>query len=462
MKRSLLWLLGLLGTLVLIWLGATAYVGYLLEDHYRQQLRLQAERFDFLGIEVRHGLYERGVFGSRAETVYVDAESGRTLCRLRHDLRHGPLFPSRRLIGLAAIDSRLILPAGLRREHLVLEGADHPLKAESFMALDGFFISRIKAPAAAWRADGGRLAWSPLHGRIELKQGLRQKLSMDFELSRLKGRTENQSEGFAFEGMKLTAWNDQDPAGMNGTQELTLDIHRAELLGDASARAAMESFSLTGQGSWSGGIMNSTTAVRLGSLKSSGIAVQQGALDLRTENVDRTALQELQALQNAPEGAAQGRGTERAAIRRVVKEILQAAPSLEISRLQFRTGNGTVRFQGMVAYRPVGSVPLGDTAELIRQCEAQAEIAVPRKLALKAVSIALSLFKSFRLEGDRQSDGRDGHGSAAKQARQWLGALRAMGLIDEEDGRYATSAGLQAGVLSVNGVRLMDLATMQE
>jgi uncharacterized protein YdgA (DUF945 family) len=451
MQQTLIRIGACLTGLGLVWLTAVWVIGGSVQSQYNEQLKRQQQELQPFGIVVRQREYQRDLFTSQAETVYVSEHDGRVMARLKHGIRHGPLLMDQDSLGLASLHSRLYLSAELHQAHLSLKPGQAILTASSSLSLGGQLSSRLEAPAAVWTTGNSRLAWSELSGRIEHEAGDLGPLSLSLNLASLKARRSRDGRSFDCQGLEMTYVSEPgtEKIQVERSMNLSIDSMRSER-GDGHSSA--QAIRLTARSFESRGMVNGTAGLSADTLRSGGKVFQEGRLDLRFANIDRSALRELRTSGSIlVEDDVQGRrGRSDELRKRAFSKLLQASPEVAVPRLRARTGNGTLSLQGQAAFKSQDDRSPVSLGSAIKGLRAEVDLRMPKDVAAWVVGMVLS-------RKEDQGEGPKLQATVTEQGDRWLKGLSALGLINREQGAYTASARLVDGLLSLNGMEVLDL-----
>jgi len=451
MQKTLIRIGACLAGLAFVWLTAVWVIGGSVQSQYKEQLKRQQQELQSFGIVVRQGEYQRDFFTSQAETVYVSEHDGRVMARLKHGIRHGPLLMDQDILGLASVHSRLSLSTELRQEHLSLDSGQAILTANSSLSLAGQLNSRLAAPAAVWTTDSSRLAWSELSGRIEHDAAGQGPLSLSLNVASLKARRSGDGRSFDCQDLEMTYVSEPgtEKIQVERTMNLSIDSMRSAR-GDA--RSSAQTIRLTGRSFESRGMVNGTAGLSADTLRSGGKVFQEGRLDLRFANIDRSALGELRTSGSilVEDGVQGRRGRSNELRKRAFSKLLQASPEVAVPRLRARTGNGTLSLQGQAGYKPQDDRSPVSLGSAIKGLTAEVDLRMPKDVAAWVVGMVLSRKED---QGERPTL----QAPVKEQGDRWLKGLSALGLINREQDAYTASARLVDGLLSLNGMEILDL-----
>ncbi len=459
MQRAVIWFLCLAVVLALPLFAAPVYIGDQVKARFTENMNTQRDYLHKLNLELRTVSYQQELYGARAKVLYADRETGSTLCSAVHDIRHGPFLFSKSVFGLAAIDSRIEIPEHLKKKHLSIADNASPLTAESLMGFDGSVTSSIASPQLSWHSKQIGFSWDSLQGNLLAERNSKKRLFLDLRLPNLELKEPKSKSRYLLEQVGLNSSWKQDREGENGNQTFSLTADRFTTQAGSASGPSMRSFTVSSSGQWSQGMMNSSLELRFAAFKAGALSLEQGVLQASLENLNQSAMQRFLKLAQASEKQeAKPSLATISELQRLAVELLRSSPSLEISRLQFQTGNGTVSLQGRLGYQSGGeALSLKDEKALLDRLKGEADLAVPKDFAVRIISVPLSF--SALLEPDKHQ----GFGQkrldtyAAERARAWLGILRSTGFIEKSGARYSTRASLDNGRLAVNGIQMLDL-----
>jgi uncharacterized protein YdgA (DUF945 family) len=425
-------------------------------------VQTQSKHLARLNLKASVEVYEQELYGARAEVRYAEQDSGRSLCRVVHDIRHGPFLFARNAFGLAAIDSSLRAAEGPAMKPLTVAGNASPLTAESLLGFDGSVTSRIASPRVTWSTEELRLSWESLTGKLVGQSDTRQSLSMGFDIPRLEVIRPQEQESYLLEQVEINSSLRQSLEGASGEQTFSLAADELTSRTGSSFGTSLRSLTVTSNGRWSQGMMNSSLDLRFASLQSSAVSVEHGVLQTRLENLDRAALERFLELSRYAERQKDKPSlADLTELQRLAADLLKASPSFEVTRLQLQTGNATVSLQGRLRYAhpPGASISLENEETMLGRLRGTADLAVPEDFAVRIIAVPFTFSALLQPEKHKGLGKGSLDAYAAERARGWLSILRSVGFIEKERGRYTTRASLENGRLAVNGIQVLDLTT---
>jgi uncharacterized protein YdgA (DUF945 family) len=92
---------------------------------------------------------------------------------LRHHIAHGPV-PGFAALGLARIDTEIVIPDEARTKLRDSVGTDQPLKIVTLLGYAGGGTTTVESPAFTYNATGeaGRVEWRGIQGRVNFSRGM--------------------------------------------------------------------------------------------------------------------------------------------------------------------------------------------------------------------------------------------------------------------------------------------------
>jgi uncharacterized protein YdgA (DUF945 family) len=348
-------------------------------------------------------------------------------------IHHGPICGFA-CLGLARIESRLVLPDALQAAVARLYGTAPPLSIDSRLGFLGGGTTRISSPALKDAAlDGGsRMNWGGLQSTLTYT---RQNQSMTIHGS--------------IPSLELTSAN----GSRVELHTMVLDSARQRilpLLYAGNIDFAIGSIAFTGprgtnpttialvhyvvKTTTEAGFMDTTSQLSAGAISSAALRLQGVHLDLTFTHLQIEALQALnkniQAFNRQPLGAsALNTGPLLAAIRGPATDLLLNQPALKLDRISIVTQNGQVLLTGVVRLNGLVAADLDDGAD-------------PRAL-LQRIAADIDVSADDAALADLP-------GAGAAAAAQ-LGRLAQDGFVQHDPGVWRAKLHYEHGALSVNG-----------
>ncbi|MDR2188204.1 MAG: YdgA family protein [Azonexus sp.] len=165
------------------YIGAAAYSGNVVQEKYEEELNKAGQMLPFLKIVDRQ--YEKGLFSSTAtyglQLGCAGPEGGEAktaTLTFRDHIAHGPL-PGFSSVGLARIDTEIVLPPGTPEVLRQWVGSLKPEAIRSTVGFDGASMTRVELPAGEIKSEQGRLHWQAIRASFAVDGG-RTTISEDF------------------------------------------------------------------------------------------------------------------------------------------------------------------------------------------------------------------------------------------------------------------------------------------
>jgi uncharacterized protein YdgA (DUF945 family) len=164
---------GAVAALGVAWAGSTALIGAQVEKKLAAQADALTQQFPAL--KVTEQRYEKGFFSAtRTTTLQLGcqppagapgAPAKPVTLTVRDRILHGPV-PGGRALGIALIESELVLPEELQQKVTKLFGDRQPLQVRTVVGLLGGFDTEITSPAFELELEGEQLSWKGLQGTM--------------------------------------------------------------------------------------------------------------------------------------------------------------------------------------------------------------------------------------------------------------------------------------------------------
>lgn len=424
--------------------------------------------------------YERGWICSRARTRLILegdlARAARLAAGLPEDgappallldqrIRHAlPLRPGQGWTPiLAQVETRLELQPPWDEAARFYFDNEAPLRAETVLALDGTSSTRLGSPAyqgGVRGLPGSSLRWAGLDGTIDLSaDGRRVRSRLQLPSLALAAAEVD----LALEGLSATGdyrrgtgglWLGEGVLGLELLQ-LRVPDPESEQPGEAAlvVRGLRQRAALLEED----GLLTLGADAALAEGVFGPLRVASGRLELQLRRLDASAYaqvvegtRQLQALALDEE---QLMAMMSAMLQDALPRLLARSPAIEITRLEFSTSGGAVRFQGRLAYAaaPGGAVP-DDPEALIPRLTGEARFEAPETV-LRAV-LAATIEPRLRVLAEAQEpppSAEEITRAVALLVEEQIQGLVDDGVVESADGAYRAHLELADGRLSLNG-----------
>lgn len=435
-----------LGTIVLLWLGASFIVGGMARDQYLNFLKTQTSG----SLTLTNVRYDRGLFSSTALTRAALIDPGKGSGKefavlLEHVLRHGPLplgvkgeiRPALAQMETFPVDASLQPEAA--GKILTAVPALEQTRATTWFDFQGQADCVMQTPIitmvdaeknTSFTADAGtlRFQYNPsgptLDGELNLPELQMQDENGKFYLHGLHGR---------FDLLESL------PRLYVGKVATVLD--RVDIETSAFFPVSLTGLRFSSDSGIEGNRLFYLQNATLDSLRAGEKTYGPIVFDIALRNLDAHSVSEFQSRMQSMYGQSGGVTETRLNMlkKEFVDKLLAGNPEFEISRFSISTDEGDLESRLGIRLAGTGSVTLTNPFLLLQRLEIRADVSVKEDLARYAATMA---FASGLVGGRTTSD---------QFYEEQIGALLEKELLIRDGDRLKSNATLLQGRLRVNG-----------
>ncbi len=446
----------LFSILVLALFIAPGLIGFKAQSRYQEIISSIQQS----GLEVTSSKYQRGWFGSQADTEFtlslpLDVEAAELKFSMHSDIVHGPLSPEGG-VALASVgtyfktDGKALFP----------EGENKILNTRIGLGGNGKTLITIPALKFAGGAGGPEIQFGGAEGEVLFDTGFTQ-LDIDLTIPEFwLGGAEGES--FRVTGVTLGSKSKAGTSNLrlgNGK----LGVKQIDFINPKNSVAVkIDAISLYGDTREDGDNIAFTANYSINAIAVNDAGYGPAEISLEFENIPVVVAARLQKGMQEIRGNKLSREQQRMAMMGLVMgagpELLKANPKLSIKRLFVKTPNGDVEGSLFVAADGLLWSEIGNIQAVLQKLNADASIRLPEKLlrSLLEKQAEQSVMQHIEMrnkmgESTEMPSTEEIQTIGQNLVEQRLGDLLQQGVL-ERDGEYISStAKLGAGLLSVNG-----------
>lgn len=428
-------------------------------------------------LEIVSKSYKRGWLSSSSKATYLikDADIESLEIIEEDTIYHGPIP-----IGLiskgkfmlkpvmAIIETKAEINTNSEEDYSDLVNTLPALQADTILSLKGYGTTELSIPSVEQKLEDGKtLKWTGLDGLIDFTPEL-------YSVSSVMNSGELQIEDNAFR-LKMAGINIESnldyPASNYKNPLGNIDIKIEEFSsegkdGDDLNKVTLTNLELTGSTDQKGNLLNHTHSLGFETLTVGGNSYGPGIYELQIRNIDKKAFDEIQiALEQSQEYEGPA-ATEMltAELMKVLPDLFKNAPSIEITKLSIKTGEGEINGHAVISVSG-DSIDKPELAAnpifLLAALSAEVKLSVSKPLLD-------NLLKDYKIEEITDEKNANNEEIPTRQELQNLGNERAQaeikqmldqGVLIIKDGSYEIEAVYGLGQIKVNGQSL-DLGSL--
>ncbi|MCF8029471.1 MAG: YdgA family protein [Desulfohalobiaceae bacterium] len=386
-------------------------------------------------------VYDRGVFTSRARTRISLRSRDAPAMLLRHKINHGPFFYADRYLGLGRVETTAEFVSGNHTELQNVFEERIPLRARTYIALDGSVLSRVTSPSASWKKQEMQMVWGGMNASIAWQEKEKKKLNVDFYLPRIKFSPPEEAGEVLLSDMRWQQsvnWNQQDWIE-HGEGSFTCSRIKAS---SGEGRASLEDISLESRTQLQKKLLRSKSVYRFRKGRFGDFRVPRGNLTIHMENIDPAVQAQMGSVlyRQSPDNIT------REEVEKLARGFLSRSPELE-STLHLKTEDGSVRMDISSVFDGSGKLNLRALG-LVSRLSFSVRGSVPQRIGVRLAALPARFIGKDQSLGEEEALSKSER--VERQARKWLKRLREKGYITRDSGSYASSLQLKQGMLTIN------------
>jgi len=456
-------------------LGLPYWFGMKAEHEYNNLMETVSE---FEKVEIVSKSYKRGWLKSSAEITFSINEGNENPIKIieKDTIYHGPVpigLLSKGKVNLkpvmAVIETKAELTTGSENEFSDLFDSLHPLDFETTLSLNGNGTTIVSIASVDRKLKEGKtLKWSGLEGLINFTPDLKE-VSSVINSSQI----EIKDDSFLLSISGINIDSNLDYPASNYTNPLgDIDVRIEEFSSEGKDDGELNKVTLTdlqftGATNQNGNLLNHTHSLGFETLIVGKNSYGPGIYELELRNINKGAFekiqQELNEDQNTPQSAAASEALW-AQIMKVLPQLLEGSPEIELTKLNIKTGDGELLGHAMISVN-------GDSLDnpglatnplfLLTAVSAKVTLSVSKPLLE-------NLLKDYKIEEITDEKNSQNEKLPDDKELQNLGKTKALSEIKQmmdqnilviKDGNYEIVATYRLGQITLNGNPL-DLSSL--
>jgi uncharacterized protein YdgA (DUF945 family) len=374
-----------IGVMAVLLVGAPWVIGNVAEDRVDRGLEGVVRAAPYLGIVDRK--YTRGWFRSEQEVTFellggaLRPFGARSRFTVRNEILHGPVLGLSGL-GLARVNSKLVLDPAIRAELIKVFGTDEPLRVSTRVGFLGGGTTSLSSEAREIRLDdGGTISWDDLDIAIGYSSSF-DSMDVKGDWPRFEARNPRLKSFLRMEDLVLDMSSERVKGHLYLTDgEFTIDD--LTFASDGVAPTTLKDVEFAVDSQDDGDFTSIATRMGSGRLYG-GLLRAQGGLELTAMHYDFTVrrlhTETLVHIANAIAESYQRPATA-ALLPDATLELLKHDPELVIDRVGFETKDGAAYLKGIVRLKGATEKDLRMGAlSLIQRVEADLSFEAPQKV----------------------------------------------------------------------------------
>lgn len=364
--------------------GAPWVIGNVAEDRVDRGLDAMVQAAPYLGIAERK--YTRGWFRSEQEVTFevlgaaLRPFGASSRFTVHNEILHGPVLGFSG-VGLARVNSSLVLDPRIRAELVKSFGTDTPLRVSTRIGFLGGGTTTLSSEAREVQlADGGTISWDDLEIDVGYSRNL-DSMSVTGDWPRFEARNPRLKSFLRLEDLVLDMSSERVKGHLYQTDG-DFSIDDLTFASDGLAPTTMKDLKFVVDTTDDGDFMS--IATRFGSGRLYGGQLRSQGLEFRAMHYDFTArrlhTETLVHISNAIAESYQ-RPAAAALVPDATLELLKHDPELLIDRVGFETKDGTAYLTGVV--RLVGATEKDlrmGALSLVERLDADLHFEAPQKV----------------------------------------------------------------------------------
>lgn len=439
--------------------GAPAVIGIKAEARYQ----LAVERIQQSGLKVISHSFDRGWFGSTAETGFLlvrpdysaaPSESESLRLSLKSTISHGPLVSNG--VGLAEIDSEI------KFGEKAIFPPNYPAEIHTLVEFDGKGATRVNLPPAdiAGSAEMPDLSFGGLSGEMKFDSRNR-----DIALHSVLQHLRISSAGQKLAELGETRLETNSRTSVSGLMLGSGEFRMQRLMlrdSESGDQVVMNELAVSVESSEESEQVSAVAGYRMERIEVGGEVYGPGVLQVELKRLDGPVLARLQQnvaqLKNQTMSDAQRGMALLGVVMDAGSELLKSDPSIVIKPLRLVTPDGTV--EGEISLRGDGlrMADISSIPALAGKLVADLSLRVPEKLfremLIQQVGKELERQIAVMVEQGANAPEMDQdqlRQLAEQQVEEQLNHWLSQQIIERDGENLATVASLSSGLLTVNG-----------
>ena len=340
--------------------GLPYWFGMKAEHEYNNLTETVSE---FENLEIVSKSYKRGWLKSSAETTFLINEGKETSFKIieKDTIYHGPVpigLLSKGKLNLkpvmAVIETKSEITTATKKEYAELIESLPPLNFETTLALNGHGTTVVSIPSVDKKLEDGKtLKWSGLSGAINFTPDLK-KVTTDINSSNIE--IEDDTFRVHISGIDINS-NLHYPAS-NYTNPLgDIDVRIGEFSSEGKDdgelnKVTLTNLQFTGFTNQNGNLLNHTHSLEFETLTVGGNSYGPGIYELELRNINKGAFEEIQKELNEDQNTLQSATASEALwaqIMKVLPQLLEGSPEIELTKLNIKTGDGELLGHALIS-----------------------------------------------------------------------------------------------------------------
>ncbi len=456
-------------------LGLPYWFGMKAEHEYNNLMETVSK---FKSLEIVSKSYKRGWLKSSAETSFLINEGEETPFKIigKDTIYHGPVpigLLSKGKLNLkpvmAVIETKSEITTATKKEYAELIESLPPLNFETILALNGHGTTVVSIPSVYKKLEDGKtLNWSGLSGAINFTPDLKEVTTV---INSSNIEIEDDTFRVHISGIDINS-NLHYPAS-NYTNPLgDIDVRIGEFSSEGKDdgelnKVTLTNLQFTGFTNQNGNLLNHTHSLEFETLTVGGNSYGPGIYELELRNINKGAFEEIQKELNEDQNTLQSATASEALwaqIMKVLPQLLEGSPEIELTKLNIKTGDGELLGHALISLN-------GDNLDnpglatnplfLLTAVSAEVRLSVSKPLLE-------NLLKDYKIEeitdeknsqNEELPDDKELQNLATTKALSEIKQMVDQNILVIKDGNYEIVATYRLGQITLNGNPL-DLSSL--
>jgi len=452
-------------------LGLPWWFGMKAEHEYNNLIETVSK---FENLEIVNKSYKRGWLKSLGEITFSINEGDDNPIEIieKDTIYHGPVpigLLSKGKLNLkpvmAVIETKVDITSDTEKEYSKIIASLPPIDFKTTLSLSGHGTTVISVPSIDRKLEDGKtLKWSGLSGAVNFTPDLKE---VSYDINSSKIEIEDDTFRLSINNINLSS-NLSYPAS-NYTNPLgDVEVRIEEFSSEGKDNGELNKVTLsnlqfTGSTNQNGNLLNHTHSLGFETLVVGRNSYGPGIYELELRNINKGAFEEIQKELYEDQNTQESATTKEelwARIMKVLPQLLEGSPEIELTKLSIKTGEGELLGHALISLK-------GDPELAANPLLLLAAVSAELKLSVSKPLLE-NLLKDYKIEEITDEIKSQNEAPPSDKKLQNLGKTRAQSEIKQmldqnilvlKNGNYEIEASYRLGEIILNG-KPLDLSSL--